>query len=61
MDVASWPGRIRAYCAECIRVLKITKKPTAEEFKTVVKVSGVGMLIIGFIGFVVTLIRELLL
>jgi protein transport protein SEC61 subunit gamma-like protein len=61
MDVASWPGRFKTYCLECYRVLRITKKPTNEEFKTIFKVSGIGMLIIGFIGFVVTLIRELLL
>jgi protein transport protein SEC61 subunit gamma-like protein len=61
MDVASWPGRIKAYFAECYRVLRITKKPTNEEFKTIFKVSGLGMLLIGLIGFIVTLIRELLL
>jgi protein transport protein SEC61 subunit gamma-like protein len=61
MDVASWPQRAKVYVAECVRVLKITKKPTTEEFKTVVRVSGLGMLLIGFIGFIVVLIRELLL
>lgn len=61
MDVASWPGRFKAYCTECYRVLRITKKPTSEEFKTIFKVSGIGMLVIGFIGFIITLIRELLL
>ncbi|MFH1510121.1 MAG: protein translocase SEC61 complex subunit gamma [Candidatus Woesearchaeota archaeon] len=45
---------------ECLRVLKVTKKPTGFEFKTIVKVSGLGILIIGFIGFVITLIRQLL-
>lgn len=61
MNVASWPGRIKSYLLECRRVLKVTKKPTNEEFKTIVKVSGLGMLIIGFIGFIVVLVRELLL
>ncbi len=61
MDFASWPGRIRNYVIECRRVLKITKKPGNEEFKTIVKVSGLGMLIVGFIGFLITMIKELLL
>ena len=61
MDVKSWPRRIKAYTLECWRVLKITQKPSNTEFKTIVKVSGLGMLIIGFIGFVVVMIRELLL
>jgi protein transport protein SEC61 subunit gamma-like protein len=61
MNIASWPGKIKEYALECRRVLKITKKPTAEEFKTIVRVSALGMLIIGFVGFVVVLIKELLL
>lgn len=61
MNVASWPGRIKDYFFECRRVLKITKKPGNEEFKTIVKVSGLGMALIGLIGFLVVLIRDLLL
>jgi len=61
MDVASWPGRIKNYVIECRRVLKITKKPGNEEFKTIVKVSGLGMAIVGLIGFLVVLIKDLLL
>jgi len=44
---------------ECIRVLKITKKPTPDEFKVVVKISGLGLLAIGFIGFVVHTVLQL--
>jgi protein transport protein SEC61 subunit gamma-like protein len=61
MDVASWPGRIKTYGKECWRVLRITKKPTNTEFKTIVKVSGLGMLVVGLIGFLITLVKELLL
>ena len=42
------------------RVLRITKKPDAMEFKTIVKVSGLGMSIIGVIGFVIQMLREVL-
>ncbi|MBW2967024.1 protein translocase SEC61 complex subunit gamma [Candidatus Woesearchaeota archaeon] len=61
MNIASWPRRTKAYVLECRRVLKITKKPDSTEFKTIVKVSGIGMIIIGLIGFLITLIKELLL
>ena len=61
MDIKSWPGRLKNYAKECIRVLKITQKPDNTEFKTIVKVSGLGMLIIGLIGFIVVMVRELLL
>jgi len=61
MDFASWPQRSKAYVLECYRVLRVTKKPTTEEFKTIFKVSGIGMLLIGLVGFLIVLVRELLL
>jgi len=39
-------SRLREY----IRVFKLTRKPTPIEFKTIVKVTGIGILIIGLIG-----------
>jgi protein transport protein SEC61 subunit gamma-like protein len=61
MDVKSWPGRLKNYSNECVRVLKITQKPSTMEFKTIVKVAGLGMLVVGFIGFVIVMVKELLL
>ena len=52
--------RFKRFAKECKRVLKVTKKPTSVEFKTIVKVSGMGILIIGFIGFVVHMVKALL-
>jgi protein transport protein SEC61 subunit gamma-like protein len=52
-------GKFRTFVHECRRVLKITKKPTRDEFKTIVKVSGLGMIIIGLIGFIVTMVKQL--
>jgi protein transport protein SEC61 subunit gamma-like protein len=52
--------KIKAFCEECRRVLKVTKKPSNIEFKTIVKVSGMGMAIIGVVGFVIHIIRELM-
>lgn len=53
-------GKLKNFVKECTRVLKITKKPTKEEFKTISKVSGLGILIIGLIGFIVHLIDVLI-
>jgi protein transport protein SEC61 subunit gamma-like protein len=61
MNLSTLPEKTKTFVLECIRVLRITKKPDSIEFKTIFKVSGIGMLIIGCIGFIVTLIRELLL
>lgn len=52
-------GKFKTFVKECARVLRITKKPTKEEFKTISKVSGLGILIIGLIGFLVHLIKIL--
>ncbi len=53
-------SRFRGFIRECSRVLKVTKKPTTEEFKTIVKVTGLGILAIGFIGFLISTIKTLL-
>jgi protein transport protein SEC61 subunit gamma-like protein len=53
--------RLRQFFVECARVIKVTKKPTMQEFKAVVKVSALGMALIGLIGFVVQIIKEIFL
>ena len=55
----TWQYKIKSFIGECLRVLKVTKKPDAIEYKTVVKVSGLGILIIGLIGFVVQMFKLL--
>ena len=48
--------KLKRFIIECIRVVKVTKKPTKEEYKTIVKVTGIGILAIGLIGFVIQMI-----
>lgn len=53
---SKWPERwvrFKAFVKESRRVLTVTKKPTADEFKTIVKISGLGILLIGLIGFLI--------
>ncbi|MEK6861472.1 MAG: protein translocase SEC61 complex subunit gamma [Nanoarchaeota archaeon] len=52
--------RLKPFIQECIRVFKVTKKPSKEELKTIVKVSGIGILFIGLIGFVIHIIWTML-
>ena len=52
--------KIKSFLREYARVLRATKKPSKLEFKTIVKVSGLGMIIIGFIGFLIQMIKQLL-
>jgi len=42
--------------SEYTRVLKLTRKPTREEFTVIAKVAGAGILLIGFIGFIIYLL-----
>ena len=58
MNIEAWPKRIKSYVIECRRVLKVTKKPDSVEFKTIVKVSGLGMIVIGLIGFIISVIKQ---
>ena len=53
--------RLKKFFIECGRVWRVTKKPSKFEFKTIVKVSALGIAIIGLIGFVVQLAKEILL
>ena len=45
---------------EVMRVMKMTKKPSKEEYKGLVKVTGLGIAILGVIGFIIFLIKQLL-
>ena len=50
--------KFKSYLKECARIIRITKKPTGTEFKTIVKVSGLGIIIIGLLGFLITMIKQ---
>lgn len=40
----------------CIRIIYISRKPTMEEFEKVAKVTSLGMLMFGAIGFIISFI-----
>lgn len=50
------PGNIPLRFSEYLRVLKLTRKPTREEFIVIAKVAGAGILLVGFIGFIIYLL-----
>ena len=43
-----------------LRVLKLTKKPSREEFLTIAKVAGIGILAVGAIGFIIYVLLTML-
>ena len=46
--------------SEYIRVFRLTHKPSAEEFKGILKISGIGIGIIGILGFLIHVIWNLI-
>ncbi len=42
------------------RVLRVAKRPDREEFINVAKITGLGIIVIGVVGFVISLIAQLL-
>jgi len=53
--------KVRKFLKETIRVLRITKKPDRPEFLNLVKVTGIGILIVGAIGFTIFMLKQVLL
>lgn len=51
--------RLKSFILESKRVFRITKKPTMNEFKAVVKVSSIGIALIGIIGFIIQIVWRL--
>ena len=47
---------IYGFLKQCERVLRVAKKPDTDEYKTVAKVTGIGIIIIGVIGFIIFII-----
>lgn len=44
---------------KCNRVWSVMRKPTKEEFKVIAQASGLGLLIIGLLGFLIALVFRL--
>jgi protein transport protein SEC61 subunit gamma-like protein len=51
---------LKQFIAECKRVFIITRKPTKQEFWKILKVSAIGIFIIGLMGFLILLMYELI-
>ena len=46
-------GNVPLRLSEYVRVLKLTRKPSKEEFSVIAKVAGAGILLVGIIGFII--------
>ncbi len=61
MAVREWWGKFVSFMIQTQRVMKVTRKPTREEFRTIVKITGLGIAAIGALGFLLQIIKQLIL
>ncbi len=52
-------NRLKENLIEYRRVFTVTHKPSMEEFKGIIKISSIGIAIIGVLGFIVHVIWNL--
>ncbi len=53
-------NNISQFLRQCRRVLYVSKRPDMDEYVNVAKVTGIGIIIVGVIGFIISLIAQLL-
>ena len=51
--------KITSFYLQCTRVWQLLRKPTGDEFKAVAKVSALGILAMGAVGFIIADIIKL--
>lgn len=50
--------KFKNFLGECARVIRVTRKPSKDEYKVITKVSAIGILLFGLIGFVLRLVED---
>ena len=48
--------KLTSFFQQCVRVWHVLRKPTYEEFKAISKISALGILAIGAIGFIMSIL-----
>jgi protein translocase SEC61 complex gamma subunit len=43
----------------CVRILHIARKPTAQEFEMVAKVTAFGMVLFGIVGLILSIVLNM--
>lgn len=52
-------SKLSDFISQIRRVLLVSNKPDKEEFKLSIKITGIGIVIIGIIGFLIFIIAQL--
>jgi protein transport protein SEC61 subunit gamma and related proteins len=54
-----WIQQFKSFATQTHRVWKILKKPSKQEFRLVAKISAIGILAVGVVGFIISTIMDL--
>ncbi|MEK6928188.1 MAG: protein translocase SEC61 complex subunit gamma [Nanoarchaeota archaeon] len=57
---SGWKQKLGSFFLQSKRVWLVLRKPSSEEFKMVAKISAIGILIIGLVGFIIADIIKLI-
>lgn len=49
-------NKIMKYLSESKRILRLARKPTKQEYIVIAKITGAGMLIIGLLGMLISIL-----
>lgn len=51
-------GAIKSFLLKCGRVWKVLRKPSYDEIKSISKISALGLLLVGLIGFLISVVMN---
>lgn len=51
---------IKEFIQKAMRVLRVSYRPTSDEFYTTLKITGLGMVLIGLVGYALAIIFSFL-
>lgn len=56
MAIKELPIKLNSFFIKSKRVWQVLKKPTKEEFRSTAKISAISIVILGIIGFIISII-----
>jgi protein transport protein SEC61 subunit gamma-like protein len=56
MNIKELQMNLNSFFIKCKRVWQVLKKPEKEEFKSTAKISAISIVILGIIGFIISII-----
>ncbi len=58
--IAKFRETIKFWLKETVRILRLTRKPKRSEFDEVARITGLGTVLLGLVGFIIFFISQLI-